>query len=193
MRAYSMLGPVLMMATGAALGEDLTLTVYLQNMPTADFMTLAAAVGVTAKIFAGIGVGIRWGSGDPRNTGGATVAVQFDSAAPARFLPDALGYATPFDDSHTCIHIFYNRVLGSVAPRTAPALLGHVMAHEIAHVLERSDRHSATGVMKAQWTTGDYDAMAVHPLPFTAEDVEAIREYWSGTQVAASSQARMRQ
>ncbi len=104
--------------------------------------------------------------------------MQFDSSAPARFQSDALAYATPFDDSHTCIHIFYSRVLGSVPRKLASGLLGHVMAHEIAHVLERKDRHSATGVMKAHWCSSDYESMSVRPLPFAAENVESIREYW---------------
>lgn len=31
------------------------------------------------------------------------------------------------------------------------AYRGHVMAHEIAHILKGVSRHSADGVMKAQW------------------------------------------
>jgi hypothetical protein len=176
-------GAVLMLASGAAAkGEDLT--VYLQNTATADFMTLVAAKGIATKMFAGIGVRIRWELGAPRKTDGAVIAMQFDSSAPERFRNDALAYATPFD-STTCIHIFYNRVAGSVPRRLAGGLLGHVVAHEITHVLERRDRHSATGVMKAQWTAGDYEAMAVHPLAFEAENVEAIREYFTGRQIVS--------
>lgn len=180
MRIHWVLGTVLMLYAGAAAkAEDLTLTVYLQNTATADFMTLAAAKGTTARIFAGIGVRIHWELGAPRKTEGAAIAMQFDSSAPARFQSDALAYATPFDASHTCIHIFYNRVLGSVPRKLASGLLGHVMAHEIAHVLERKDRHSETGVMKAHWSSSDYEAMSVRPLAFATENVESIREYWS--------------
>jgi hypothetical protein len=75
---------------------------------------LTAAKGVTTKIFAGIGVRIHWALGTPRQTDGAAIAMQFDSEASARFRSDALAYATPFDDSHTSIHIFYGRVLGTV-------------------------------------------------------------------------------
>jgi hypothetical protein len=169
----------LLMLTGnvAAKGEDLT--VYLQNTAIADFITLAAAKGVTTKMFAGIGVRIHWEVGAPRRRDGSAIAMEFDSSASARFRPDALAFATPFDDSHTCIHIFYDRVLGTVPRKLAAGLLGHVMSHEITHVLERRDRHSATGVMKAQWTTADYEAMAVHPLAFEAQNVEGIGEYWS--------------
>ncbi|SPE39494.1 hypothetical protein SBA3_3250003 [Candidatus Sulfopaludibacter sp. SbA3] len=174
-----------MLASGfAAKGEDLT--VYLQNTATADFMTLVAAKGITSKMFGGIDVRIRWELGDPRKTDGAAIAMQFDSSAPARFRSDALAYATPFDDTRTCIHIFYNRVLGSVPRKLAPGLLGHVMAHEITHVLQRTEAHSATGVMKAQWTLSDYQAMSVRPLAFEAENIEAIRGYWSDKKMVTS-------
>lgn len=99
-----------------------------------------------------------------------------------RFRSDAFAYATPFDDAHTCVHVFSGRVMAAVPRKLSSALLGHVMAHEITHVLERRDQHSATGVMKANWTANDYEAMAVHPLSFEVDNVEAIREYWRGGQ-----------
>jgi len=179
------LGTVLMLAGDvAAKGEDLT--VYLQNTANTDFLTLVAAKGVTTKMFAGIGVRIHWAVGAPRGTDGAAITMEFDSSAPPRFRPDALAFATPFDDSQTCIHIFYDRVVRTVPRKLSAGLLGHVMTHEITHVLERRDRHSKSGVMKAQWTTSDYEAMAGHPLAFEAENVNAIREYWSGRQTTSS-------
>jgi hypothetical protein len=53
-------------------------------------------------------------------------------------------------------------------------LLAHVLAHEITHVLERTDRHSADGVMKAHWNLLDFTKMVWRPLPFAVEDVELI-------------------
>lgn len=61
--------------------------------------------------------------------------------------------------------------------RFAPAVivLAHVLVHEITHILEGIDRHSESGVMKAQWTVEDYRAMADKPLPFAAIDVDLIQ------------------
>lgn len=53
-------------------------------------------------------------------------------------------------------------------------VLAHVLAHEITHVLEVTDRHSKEGVMKAHWTGRDFRNMAWRGLPFAAEDVELI-------------------
>jgi hypothetical protein len=48
------------------------------------------------------------------------------------------------------------------------------MVHEITHILQRIDRHSATGVMKDRWTAGDFSAMRLRPLPFTPLDIDLI-------------------
>jgi hypothetical protein len=182
-----MLGAVLMLAGThvAAAAEDLNLTVYMKGAGPADLMTLAAAKATTTRIFAAIGVRIYWASGTPRNASGAALAMEFDSAAPARFRSDALAYATPFG-SHTCIHIFYDRVLRTVPAKSAAGLLGHVMAHEITHVLQRNESHSETGVMKAHWTSSDYRAMSEGPLSMEQANIDAIRDYWNGTRVVAS-------
>jgi hypothetical protein len=55
-------------------------------------------------------------------------------------------------------------------------LLAHVLAHEIGHVLEVSDAHSSTGVMKAYWDWRDYFAMNQGPLEFASVDVHRIRQ-----------------
>jgi hypothetical protein len=56
------------------------------------------------------------------------------------------------------------------------ALLAHVMAHEITHLLEGFAGHSETGVMKARWDAGDLRRMAVKPLLFDVEDVYLIQD-----------------
>ena len=53
-------------------------------------------------------------------------------------------------------------------------LLAHVLAHEISHILQGTDQHSARGVMKALWDINDYLRMARHPLPFTDLDIQLI-------------------
>jgi len=168
----------MLMAAAVAQAEDLNLTVYVRGAAQVEGLTMMSAKATTTKIFAGIGVRIRWEQGGPRTTDGPAIVMQFDESAPARFQPEALGYAKPFDQFHAEIHIFYSRVLRSVPREVAPAVLGHVMAHEIAHVLERLDRHSATGIMKAAWVTSDYDAIGKRPLAFEPDNVEAIRAYW---------------
>jgi hypothetical protein len=51
---------------------------------------------------------------------------------------------------------------------------GQVLAHEIGHILQGADRHSASGVMKSRWDMNDYTGMAREPLPFTDLDIQEI-------------------
>lgn len=81
---------------------------------------------------------------------------------------DALAFALPFTDGTTAFTVMYNRIQ-FVAGRSGreQAILAHVLAHEIGHVLQRTDRHVGTGVMKAYWNGHDHDAMEKKPLEFT--------------------------
>ena len=54
-------------------------------------------------------------------------------------------------------------------------MTGHVLAHEITHVLQGTNFHSMSGVMKAVWDSGECRHVAVHPLMFTATDILLIR------------------
>jgi hypothetical protein len=95
--------------------------------------------------------------------------------APARNSDFALGMAMPHADSGVRIVIFYDRVemlYGHHASRAT--ILGNVLAHEIAHVLEATARHSAA-VMRERWTDKNFGLIAQGLLPFTTDDEQMIR------------------
>src|SRR5215475_12848514 len=89
---------------------------------------------------------------------------------PGRF-PKSLAY-TSLDDQH--IEVLYDRIAAAVERIVLPKLVGHVLAHEIAHVLEGVGRHSGTGILKAHWDEHDFHDIAWKPLSFATEDVEWI-------------------
>jgi hypothetical protein len=97
-----------------------------------------------------------------------------DGEVPPESHPGALAYAAPFANAGTRIHILCRRVLNPPRDAGSGAFLGHVMAHEIAHVLEGTDHHSAEGVMKAQWGNADIRRMLSGPLPFDTTDADLI-------------------
>jgi predicted Zn-dependent protease len=76
------------------------------------------------------------------------------------------------------VNVFCDRIAGllSALPHQAGVMLGHVLAHELTHVLQRVVRHSDTGIMQAHWTVRDLSAMSPKPLPFTPHDVYLIRD-----------------
>jgi hypothetical protein len=53
-------------------------------------------------------------------------------------------------------------------------VMAPVLVHEITHVLEGIERHSATGIMKARWNDRDYFEMRQGSLGFAQEDVDLI-------------------
>lgn len=52
---------------------------------------------------------------------------------------------------------------------TLPEVLGHVMAHEIGHLLLGLKAHSSTGIMQARWSAAELWSMAMGRLVFDEE------------------------
>jgi hypothetical protein len=149
-----------------------TLTVYLRDDARVRPEVRAPAVYLAGKMFATIGIRLDWRSGEPpRTSSRRPIGIELATDTPANLLPGALGSAMPYEGVH--IRVFYDRLRSDVAPRSV--LLAHVLVHEIAHILQRTDQHSASGVMKAVWTPRDYEQMRSGALPFTPGDVEVIR------------------
>ena len=141
------------------------------RQPVVDRATMIAD-----QILAGAGVHLSWrGNLDPC-LGEAVRAVQVDLSwnRPPGELPGALGYAQPFGDAY--VRVFFDRIQRSVSAEKEPYKLGHVLAHEITHVLEGTNFHAVSGVMKAVWDFGECRRMTVHPLMFTATDILLIRQ-----------------
>jgi hypothetical protein len=135
-----------------------------------DFV-IPRAQSIAAGMFAGIGVRIDWKS--ERACPPDAIRISFAQQTDRDFLPEALAYAKPYEGVH--IVVFYDRLQQRGQPNRLPVLLAHVMVHEITHILQGVHRHSESGVMKAGWTTDDFNEMAFKPLPFTQEDVKLIQ------------------
>ena len=148
------------------------LTVYLRESGHVPPEVRGPAVYLANKMFATIGIRLDWRSGEPPHTSSTRpIAVELATDTPANLLPGALGSAMPYEGVH--IRVFYDRIRSDVVPRSV--LLAHVLVHEIAHILQESDQHSESGVMKAVWTHPDYVRMRTEPLSFTPGDVKLIQ------------------
>jgi hypothetical protein len=111
-----------------------------------------------------------------RACGEPVIAQIEDRASEKGVSPTALGYAAPYQDSGTSIHILMDRVRQGYGDALTTSILAHVLVHEISHVLQHVSRHSPDGVMKAHWAGRDMRDMAVRPLPFNEEDVRLLRQ-----------------
>jgi hypothetical protein len=176
-----MLGAILLPAAGiCAKGGDPAFKVRVCANPTAYTPTvvLVRAEAITSRMFGSAGVALEWHSGAPAVCRGPqeakTVVLDFAADTPPGDHPGAMAYARPYEGVH--IMVLYDRIErvcdGHIQ---ASALLAHVMAHEIAHLLEGVARHSQTGVMKAHWDAHDFSALFYKPLAFAPEDIELIQ------------------
>ena len=163
------LAVVLVVAAGTW-GQDQEVAVHLVKGELVPLTVLLQAERTATWIFAGIGVKLKWSSG-----GKDGLSMQFDAGLQEGFHPGALGYAMPYAQTGTLIHVLVDRLRVPVSKPLAGALLGHVLAHELAHVLEASTRHSEAGVMKARWDNRDLEQMSMRPLSFSAEDAASIQ------------------
>jgi hypothetical protein len=172
MRILGVMTMALVMAASACAGEasqrmDRRVTVC-SGMGT-DF-AIPRAQQIAAGMFAGIGVRIDWKS--ERACPPDAIRISFSQQTDRDFMPGSCAYAKPYEGIH--IVVFYDRLRQGGQPNRLPGVLAHVMVHEIAHILQGVHRHSESGVMKAVWTTDDFNEMAFKPLPFTQIDVDLI-------------------
>lgn len=164
------IGCLVLVVSTQARGQKCEIPVGLEDTQVVPFTMLAQAEATAARIYAGIGVKLRW-----RSQAATQIWMQFDTGVAAGVHPGAMGYAMPYGKTGTRIHILLDRVLSAGSQRLAGALLGHVMAHELGHVLEGISRHSASGLMKARWDAHDFDEMLSRPLSFSDADIDLIQ------------------
>lgn len=75
------------------------------------------------------------------------------------------------------------RVSFLTQPRSEALILGHVIAHEVGHLMLPGDSHGPTGIMKGQMDARSISDAAEGRLSFTDEEGELIRRA-HGRQVA---------
>ena len=124
---------------------------------------------IASKMFARIGVKLDWGNGRFCQTApDQAIVVILSTQTPRTLLPGALAYALPYEGTH--IEVFYDR-MSHASDALVPHILAHVLAHEITHILQGTNVHADSGIMKARWNHDDLERMEQKPFTFTKEDV----------------------
>lgn len=145
--------------------------------------SLIVAERTTSDLLAAAGVRLVWHTGSARADvlGPHVLQMKFIATAPPEFRTKeqahTLATSRPFAADGTPILLFNDRVSAFIlsAGTRAPLVLGHVMAHEIGHMLEGFSHHSASGLMRALWTPTEVSAMFRARFPFAEEDRTLIR------------------
>jgi hypothetical protein len=130
---------------------------------------------IASKLFQLAGVKLEVLSGQRSCEGqrDQVIVVGLSTNTPKHLLPGALAYAREFEGVH--IQVFYDRIANLAESRELRLyLLAYVIVHEMTHVLEGYDLHSASGIMKAHWGSPEYGLMRIGQLRFTDEDIKLI-------------------
>jgi Zn-dependent protease with chaperone function len=149
-----------------AVTEKATVVVCMEP----DQHVLMGVRPLASAMFASIGVRIDWRERDSCPVGVGAVQVRLSHDSPRIRNSEALAFARPYAGT---IVVFIDRVQ-QLDRQGVRSVMAHVLVHEITHVIEGIDRHSATGIMKAHWNANDYFEMRRKPLPFAQEDVNLI-------------------
>jgi hypothetical protein len=173
------------------------LHIHLYDRANVPRQTLDRATEETTRVLAAAGVQVLWQRGEADSPEGRTVemtsgtvptdllrddrpfvVVRMVRGVPAIALPRALGFALPWAQNGVHVTVFYDRIedLALSVPAGAAKILGNALAHEIGHVLLRSEQHSLNGVMKAVWSRADYRHLAARQLEFLPNQAVALRE-----------------
>jgi hypothetical protein len=172
--AMVMIAGVLELSAGAGQvipALERRVTVCMDTGSDGDVVNAARAKA--GKLFQKIGVKIEWhtdGRSCPVASG--AIAIRLSDRTPKDRTQGALAYAMPFEGIH--IVVFYDRVRERAELAQLPCLLAYVLAHEIAHMLQGTERHSENGIMKARWGRLEYLEMQRGFLVFVKDDVESI-------------------
>jgi hypothetical protein len=172
MKLTAMLAMAAVMGTTGWAGEIGERKVVVCMERGTDIFTALRAQTLASKMFAEIDVKVAWQQGSACVAD--AVRIRLSTNTPVDLKPGVLAYALPYEGTH--IVVFYDRIQKAVEPGAVPYLLAHVLAHEITHILQGVNRHSASGVMKAHWEPDDFLKMKRRPLSFTEEDVTLIHQ-----------------
>ena len=156
------------------------LSVHVYNFAHAPAATVARAEKEAARILKEAGIESTWidcpltsAEMDTvpacRETGPTKLTLRIILEAAASLKKEMLGFALPAPDGAIHASVFYSRVLDLAAGRVASGaqILGIAAAHEIGHLLLGLEKHSATGLMRAQWTLSDLQLATVEQLRFS--------------------------
>jgi hypothetical protein len=159
-------------------GRERSVIVCMEIGP--DGLVRTTAQPAVSRIFAEIGVQIEWARDARACVVDEGIVVSLSYETPSNKYPNAWGYALPYERTHMVV--FYDRVQKTIGETGAKNLLAYVLAHELTHMLQGVNRHSATGIMKAAWDRGDYFDMGRGALRFAPEDVRLLRMALEGRQ-----------
>jgi hypothetical protein len=180
-----------------------TITIQVRNYAGVAPQTLTESEKVATEIYRKAGVDIRWANVHLAAENGQLNSARHQTYALAdiqlNFLPDdmvgllgvsnyVMGLAPGTGPDRRTVYAFDSKVrtlywrMSSIYTNgdmdrhvSMGQVLGHVIAHEVGHLLLNQQVHSPHGIMRGEWSFVDFRDMTSGMLLFTPEQAEYLR------------------
>jgi len=172
-------------------------TISVHNDAHVRLDTLVSAEATASRIFREAGLNVEWmncvgvgnhGPASPCTKAAYPTYLHIRIVARARNLPGAtLGIAYLSADGSGCYSSAFLEPIAhlhAISGQGVAPVLGHVMAHEIAHLLLGTNSHAAEGIMRAQWQRDDLWSASKGELLFTHRQSQVMRQRLSSVEKA---------
>jgi len=172
-------------AQGAGKTDYIVVAIY--NYARVPPEMLKRAEAQAAKIYENAGVTVDWrvipapaqDTEPPDAAGLAVHTMAYVNLVPDSWIPEArrrpgtLGCALG-----TQVYVFIDSLVQASARKRCPLHigLGHVMAHEIGHVLLGPNSHTFNSIMAPEFDQGQFNQMKMRPLFFWPQHIKQMHE-----------------
>lgn len=169
------------LATALSCAGERTVTICFNGSPDIDYKIQALAQGYATRIYGSIGIKLHWKTtcseaewnvpGTEAAPNLVTIGIAWAPKAPRTIPPGARASARPFQATGERVSLYLDRIKPVLEQRElAGAILGHILAHEIGHVLMGHNAHTSHGLMKGLWNNVELAEMLRRPMQFSPED-----------------------
>ncbi len=159
--------------------EPLALEVLVIDEVGVPADTLRQAQQEASRILGAVGIRLVWVSGQmPQGARYLVIRVISEPMSPMTRNASVLGTAASSkSNGATTASLFYERIVQESGRLGVDAslLLGHVMAHEMGHLLLPGGSHTPTGLMKAGWDRHQSVLASTGKLTFAPNQASLIR------------------
>ena len=163
-----------------ATNKPITIVLLLVNEADVPSHVLSQAQDEATRIYQGHGIRLVWTNPDTeRGDDRFTVKILSRTLTGKGVDGRAMGVAPGTRETRgTLAYAFYDRIKEVTITIGADAglILGHVIAHEIGHLLLPYNSHAKTGLMRGGWDTQQAMRAATGALTFTPKEAALILE-----------------
>ena len=161
----------------AETSDPISIRVLVVDEVGIDPNMLREAQQEAGRIFAAAGITLRWTGPEPP-AGSLIVKIASNPVGQKGKNRNVLGLAPGSKDARGRIAwLFYHRIdeQSREFSLDVSRLLGHVMAHEMGHLLLPHGSHAVAGLMKGGWDTQQARLASIRRLGFESDQAAQIR------------------